>query len=400
MNKHEIIALQGPRVVHLRPHFQQALEPEEVRSRVADFPIIPAESIVVVNDHDRSTPSAAIVKALREAGKLISPVTFLVATGTHAPTPVEHARDLTGARVDDEVVVHDADDWKAHARVGRTPRGTEVRVHSLLLENRPLFTINGVEPHYFAGFTGGVKSIVPGLAARATVVQNHRWAMDPRARILETTGNPLHEDLWDAAGLAIDLDAVSSIQVINDGSHLLHLAYGQLRAAFAEARDVALRTFATALEAPVDHVVSFVEPPLGDSLYQAQKAMENVKGVLRDGGDFVLVAPCRTGLGNAAFARTIQRLQKLDRILTTLSFESYEFGDHKAYHWAHLARRARLHYVGDLEEEIVTSLFMHPLSWAELGGLVTTWVSRGDRVLIDEGGGYTTAYLRNALNSR
>ena len=102
------------------------------------------------------------------------------------------------------------------AHIGRTPRGTEVWVNRLLAEARSVLVITSVEPHYFAGYTGGRKSFFPGLAGYETVWANHKLSMEAGSELLVLRGNPVHEDLEDALTIGIRGKQIYSIQLVLD----------------------------------------------------------------------------------------------------------------------------------------------------------------------------------------
>ncbi|OLS12603.1 MAG: hypothetical protein RBG13Loki_3775 [Promethearchaeota archaeon CR_4] len=387
-------ALGDTDLIRAKPQYTDKLDDGNILDKISGLKPLPDGCLIIVNDHDRSTPTVRIVKLLREAGILVHPATFILATGTHAPTPGETAWKISGAESKDTLLVHNAGDEAQLVSAGKTSRGTEVVVNHALKSAKQVFTINGVEPHYFAGFTGGVKSLVPGLASKKTTAQNHRWAMDPGARIMHTTDNPLHEDLWEAANLAFSTQEVTTVQLVNHGSDILFVSAGFLRPAFESAKDAATRVYGLGLQERVDRIVSIVESPLDHTLYQAQKAMENAKHVLRDGGTFILVATCDQGIGTAAFFKRLQALGTPENVLKSLSFEDYQFGDHKAFYWAELAKRVELLYTGDLPQDVINSTFMRKVTVGDLVTLVNLWKSQGDRILLDEAGGYSAVYLQ------
>ncbi len=383
-------------LIRAKPQFTDRLDDGSILNKINGLKPLPAGCLIIVNDHDRSTPSVRVVKLLREAGILTQPATFILATGTHAPTPRDVAQKISGAGPKDTLLVHNATDEKQLIHVGKTSRGTEVIVNQILKNAKHVFTINGVEPHYFAGFTGGIKSLVPGLASKKTTTQNHSWALDPGARVMRTKGNPLHEDLWEAGNLAYPTDNVTTVQLVNNGSDILDVTVGKLRPAFEKAKEAATRVYGLGFKEKVDRIVSLVEQPLDHTLYQAQKAMENSKNVLRDGGTFVLVAACDQGIGTAEFFKRLQSLGTPDKVVKSISFKNYQFGDHKAFYWAELAKRVELLYTGDLPQDTIRAAFMRKVEVNELINVVKQWQSNGDRILLDEAGGYSAVYLNGS----
>ncbi|MHA1563459.1 MAG: lactate racemase domain-containing protein [Promethearchaeota archaeon] len=352
-------------------------------------------SLIIVNDHDRSTPTTKIVNLLRNAGILTKPTNFIIASGTHKFPESINPIKFTGARDGDKVIIHDCDDEEKLIYLGKTKNGTEVAVNKLLLEAEDIITVNSVEPHYFAGFTGGIKSIIPGLASRKTIEKNHSLAIKPESCILETVNNPLYGDLWEGGNLLKSLQKIQSIQIVNHNEQIFHMSVGTLQNAFSQAKYQSFKIYGTPMNKKVDHIISFVANPLNRTLYQAQKAMENTKNVLKDNGTFTLIAKCDRGIGNPLFFNRMKSLQTPDRILESISYENYKFGDHKAYYWAELTKRARLFYIGDISSSEASDAFMEKITFNQLLAKIEKWIKKKQTILIDEFGGMSIAYLDN-----
>ena len=270
-----------------------------------------------------------------------------------------------------------------------------VSVNKLLLEAEDIITINSVEPHYFAGFTGGIKSIIPGLASRKTIEKNHSLAIKPESGVIETDNNPLHGDLWEGGYLLKSLQKIQSIQIVNYNEQIIHMSVGTLQNAFNQAKIQSFKIYGTSLNKKVDHIISFVANPLNKTLYQAQKAMENTKNVLNDNGTFTLIAKCDRGIGNPLFFNRMKSLQTPDKIIESISYENYKFGDHKAYYWAELAKRTRLLYIGDISGNDASDAFMEKINFNQLLAKIEKWIEKKQTILIDEMGGMSVAYFKN-----
>ena len=385
----------GKKLIRIQLSHTEPLSEVLLSEELQKLPLnpIPKDTLIIINDHDRSTPSAYIIGLLRKLEILVHPVTFIIASGTHTPMGIEEAIKISGKIDQDRVLIHDCRNEKDLVSIGATSRGTEISVEKIYTESKDVITINGVEPHYFAGFTGGVKSIIPGLAARDTVVGNHRWAITPESKILRTKGNPVFEDLWEGAALIRPLEEIASIQVVNHGDEIFYFGVGNLPDTFHSATDAALRIFGAPLKEKVDRIISFVADPLNKTLYQSQKAMENTKFVLKDGGTFVMVADAEKGVGNPLFFERLEALKTPKNIVNTLTFDNYRFGDHKAYYWAELADRVELQYVGQLSQDLVSKAFMKKITGEELIKNVEEWLAADEKVLVDEAGGITAAFL-------
>ena len=377
----------------IKPSTKCLLSDKKLLDKITDFPIIPKNSLIIVNDHYRSTPTQRIVKLLREAGKISKPITFLIATGSHLPPTENVAIELTGAVKGDNILYHDVRYTKDYSFAGKTSRGTEVFFNPVLEQFDKIITIGSVEPHYFAGFTGGAKSLMPGVVAKKTIAQNHKWAMDPDSTIMKTKGNPVFEDIWEAANLIVPLEEVYSIQLANHGPSILNISLGLLPEAFKEARKVSEKVYGKWLDKKFDRILSFVASPLDKNLYQSQKAIENTKNVLKEGGTMVLIAECSEGIGTADFFERLQLSGTPENVLKTISNENYQFGDHKAYKLAEFVSKSKLLYVGNLSKATASKAYMTKVTVEELVGLYKNWTEDGNDILIDEAGGFTACCL-------
>ncbi len=289
---------------------------------------------------------------------------FLVATGTH-PAPDEPGlAAVFGPRLADvrgRILIHDCRKDEELVSIGRTPAGTEVRINRAVAEADRLVVIGAVEPHYFAGFTGGRKSFLPGCAAYSTVERNHRLALEPGSAVLALEGNPVHEDMTAAAGL-IPEERVFSIQAVFDGEDRICAAEaGSLGVSFRRAVRVAESVYGVPAAglAPAGIVVAVVSPPLDADLYQAHKALENAKAALRPGGVFILVASCRNGLGNDAFVRLLASETEPRAVVEKVRSE-YRLGHHKSVKIAEFACHSRLWAVTRLDPGVLETIFIRP----------------------------------------
>jgi len=312
--------------------------------------------LVVINDHTRPLADGVLEK-LPLKGK---EVTTIIATGAHrAPTSQELVRLLGGdvPPYGGRVVIHDATDDPSMKSIGRTARGTEVRLNSRVFDVDGFVVIGSVEPHYYAGFTGGRKFLLPGLAAFKSVEMNHSLALDERARILVLDGNPVHEDFMDALRMFGKTDDIFSIQLVMNTEHRISFASsGHIVNSFADAVQQASRTYVCPVPSKADILIAIVSPPLDLDLYQAHKAIENVKLALNDEGILILVAQCRDGIGDRAFYDLLLSKRDLSKIVK----ERYTFGGHKALRITQLLQRAKIFAVTELDPKVMKVISISP----------------------------------------
>jgi nickel-dependent lactate racemase len=256
------------------------------RSRVA----------VVVSDATRDEPRDAMFAAVRERLSHLSDGAFtvVIASGTHAPRPPETALDAATLRRF-AVVVHDGSDLSACVDLGTTPEGTRVRVNRALVETDLVVSLGRVRPHYFAGYSGGVKGVFPGCGHSADVRKNHLLKADPTARLGSIVNNRCRADMEAAAQLLPTPKFLLNVIADCDNGAVDAVA-GDIVLAHREAARRAAPWFQ--VDAPRARVVVTSDrPPVTSSLYQAAKLLPPAGAVLEEGGTAVLVAGCEEGTG-------------------------------------------------------------------------------------------------------
>lgn len=290
------------------------------------------EVVVLVSDQFRQTRADVVVREvvseLARGGVGEEGVHLLFATGTHRPpTPAEQSGVLgreVYARFRGRVHVHDAFDSKGLAHVGTTSRGTPVRINRLALEADRLIATGGVVFHYFAGYGGGRKSVVPGVAGAETIAHNHAMnlhgredRLDPAVRIGALGGNPVAEDMLEAARF-VEVDSIVNT-VLDSAGRIAGVFAGHMEAAHGAAADFARGLFAAPIGEQADIVVA--SSGTAGNFVQAHKALYNAFQAMKPGGRIVLVAECAEGLGGEQFVKWL-RLKTRGAIISGLRRQS------------------------------------------------------------------------------
>lgn len=371
------------------PHFPAAGEGQAILREALAHPVasgglgefLTGRTICIVNDATRTTPTAEVLEALYPRIKDLD-MEFLVATGAHrAPTEEEyrgifgrHYRDLK-----DKVRAHDARrDEMAYA--GRTGRGTEVYTNKRFRDADRVLVIGSVEPHYYAGFTGGRKAIIPGVASFKTIEENHRLALEEGAGIMRLEGNPVEEDLEEA--LQLLRKEIFSVMAVTDGRGEVCAAYaGDLGETFRRAVERARDIYSVRVGPLADVVVTAAGPPMDKSLYQAHKALYNGALGLREGGILILVSRCGEGIGDEGLREALVKGRDTQGVLA-LARDHYRLGYQTAVSISRLALRYRLWGVTGLARGGPEEAFMQPFG-SLLGALDEALEGReGARVLV------------------
>jgi nickel-dependent lactate racemase len=315
---------------------------------------------IIVNDHTRPTPTRALLSLLwdriREHVRAEN-VSVVVGTGTHrAPTEPELEAILGPLRRTFRVRVHDCD--QDLVEVGVTARGTPVLLNRVVAEADRVIAIGHIGMHYYAGYSGGRKGILPGVAGRATIEANHAQMTDPSSSACLYRGNPISDEMVEAAKMVplIIIDVV----LASDGG-IAKIVIGEPEAAHAAGRAFWDEHFQVPFDEPYDVVIASAGGhPKDINLYQAYKALYNAMRTVRDGGFVFLAAACPEGIGHRVFADWVQRSPTPDDVLALYDREGFALGGHKAVYLARDAKRASIYLRSEIDPQTVRRYYMQP----------------------------------------
>ena len=351
---------------HLFPaaDFQAALE-QPLDSPVLDEFLDGCRSLLILaNDETRPTPTGRVLDALwpRIVGLNFR---ILVTTGTHGPSRPGNLEKMFSPRwpeLREKILFHDSRQEGSMIYLGTTWRGTRVLVNPQIMMADRILAIGSVEPHYFAGYTGGRKLIVPGLAAYSTIVSNHALALEPGAQPLRLLGNPVHEDLMEAVQF-LTLPPIFSVQLVLTPDHAVAALFaGSLLKSFLEATRKADEVFTVPFREKADILVSVALPPMDLDLYQSQKPIEHGKLALKEDGLLILVMPCRQGAGPEEFQELLSQTREFDQARRLLD-QPYRLGFHRiSRNLRFVAEGGEIWGVTDLDPAFLSRTFIHPKS--------------------------------------
>jgi nickel-dependent lactate racemase len=317
--------------------------------------------LLIVNDATRPTPTHLVLQIILPMleGNRFS---ILIATGTHrAPTEEEYRIIFRSLRepLKDNILVHNA--WSSpFFLLGKTRYGNEIRLNSLMTEADAIIPIGSIEPHYFAGYTGGRKSFMPGLADYDCITRNHKLALSPQAQPGALKGNPVAEELEDAEELLMKRFEIFSVVSVLDRNHKIYAAAaGNLGESFQNMIRKADEIYMVPVERKSDIVVTIASEPTDIDLYQAHKAIENGRLALKEGGIIILVAGCRDGIGPRTFFDMLTAGSTCEAVLEKLK-DKYQLGYHKAGKLAELNLRSEVWAVTSLDPHLVRSAHIRP----------------------------------------
>ena len=281
--------------------------------------------VIVTSDHTRAVPSKLTLPILLEeirAGSPDADITILIATGLHRPTTEEEQRRMFGDEIVDheKIAVNKAFEDDNFEYVCGLPSGAELWVNKLALHCDLLITEGFIEPHFFAGFSGGRKSILPGICNAATVNENHSYKAiaSPYAATGVLEHNPIHEDMVYAAR-KVNVQFIMNV-ALNAEKKVIAAFAGDLEQAHAEGVAF-VRSLAQCPSVEGDIVItSNGGYPLDQNLYQSPKAVATAEACCRDGGVIIMCASCCDGMGGTHFEKLIVRgtVDEIDSYLSTI----------------------------------------------------------------------------------
>lgn len=268
-------------------------------------------AVIIVSDHTRPVPSRDILPHMLGELRRGSPdidITLLVATGFHRPTTKQELSGKMGEEIvnHEKIVIHDSRDAAANVQVGILPSGAPLVIDRIAAETELLVAEGFIEPHFFAGFSGGRKSVLPGICDQVTVLGNHcsEFIDSPYSRTGILDGNPIHIDMLAAARLA---KLAYIVNVIIDENKKTVAAYaGNFETAHRAGCDF-LKGYCVVKPAPADIVITTNGgAPLDQNLYQCVKGMTAAEATVKPGGVIIDCVECLDGTGGDAFYRSLK----------------------------------------------------------------------------------------------
>lgn len=321
----------------------------------------PGSSVAIItSDITRVCPTQMMLPPLMDelakVGVGDGQVTVVFALGSHRAHTTEEQAKLVGPDMAARLRLLDSDPRQT-IYIGETSRGTPIEVYEPVARADVRIALGNVEPHYFAGYSGGAKALVPGVCSLATIQSNHAMMVEPSARAGVLDGNPVREDIEEGAAL-IGLDFI--LNVIVDADHnILTAAAGHPVQAHRWLCNVLDFQRKVIIEQLADIViVSAGGFPKDINLYQAQKALDNAAAAVKPGGVIIWLAECPDGLGNTTFEDWLVGSTAED-IISRIQ-ERFVLGGHKAAAIASVLRKAHVFLVSSLDPALVRDCGLRP----------------------------------------
>ena len=335
---------------------------EPIGSKKLDEIVKPEDKVaIVVDDATRPAPSHLMVPPLLEelnnTGVKDENITIIFACGTHKAVTREEAVKLLGEAVLNRVKTLSHDSRASDlVYVGETRKhGTKVYLNHVFAEADVKILTGDIGFHYYAGYGGGRKSVLPGVSGEETIKHNHAMLLHPNAKTGILDGNPVHEDMVEAARLA-KVDFILNV-VINSEKEVVKAFAGDVEQAFYEGVKLVDEMYRIPVDRKADIVV--VSPggyPADVNLFQAYKGVDNALEIVKRGGVIILVAECPEGHGNQVFYDWMVKFKDLKAVQREIK-RNFVLGGHKAYYLMKALRKAQIFLVSAMPDYYAANIF-------------------------------------------
>ncbi len=344
---------------------------------------------IVTSDITRPCPSKVmlppVLKELASAGINDSDITIVFALGSHRKHTPQEIRTLVGDDIAARYACIDSDAEDV-ILVGETSRRTPLEIFRPVVEADFRICLGNIEYHYFAGYSGGAKAVFPGVSTTRSIQANHRMMIEDGASTGRIEGNPVRDDIEELMKF-LSIDFILNV-VLTPKKEILYATAGHCLYAHRDGCRFLDTLYKFPLKGYADIViVSAGGYPKDINMYQAQKALDNARFAVREGGAIILVASCPETYGSATFERWIKNAESPAQIIRDIA-RNFELGGHKAAAIALALERATVFSVTDMPDEIDRALFFTPMASVEAAlDAATALCGENSRILVMPAGG-------------
>ncbi|MBQ7647187.1 MAG: nickel-dependent lactate racemase [Clostridia bacterium] len=346
---------------------KRALENPIESERLCDLAKNARTVVIISSDHTRPVPSRITMPLILSEIRSKNPgaeIYILIATGMHRPTTNEELVAKYGEEIvkNEKIVVHNAYNDDEMTFKGILPSGGELWINSLVDKADLLISEGFIEPHFFAGFSGGRKSVLPGIASKKTVLWNHNsiFIADKNSRAGNLNGNPIHKDMLFAAKAA-NLKFILNV-VINSDKEIINAFSGNLEKAHAKGCEFVLSLAETKSVKADIVVVTNGGYPLDQNMYQTVKGLTAAEACVNDGGVIIMASSCSDGHGGEFFYSLIageKNAEDAYRKLNGVQPQDTEFDQWEAQILARILVKATVIIVStDCDKKMFTDMHM------------------------------------------
>ena len=324
--------------------------------------VTPGQKVVIVtSDITRPMPSYKVLpfvlQELNDGGIADGDITVVFALGSHRPHTEDEKIKLVGEDVYRRVDCIDS--VGEFVMLGTTSRGTPVEIFKPVADADIRICLGNIEFHYFAGYSGGAKAIMPGVSTRSAIQSNHKQMVQESAKAGAIRGNPIREDIDEVCQRFVPIDFIVNV-VLDEQKRIRKCVAGHFIDAHREGCKYLDRLYKVRIPERADIViVSAGGYPKDINLYQAQKALDNARHAVKDGGAILWVASAREGLGERVFEEWMTGHDSAHAMIEHIGRE-FRLGGHKAAAIAMVLERASIYLYSDLDPDFVRKVHLTP----------------------------------------
>ena len=317
--------------------------------------------VIITSDISRPLPAydvlPSVLRELNEAGVPDENVTVVFGLGSHRHHTEEEKRRLVGDETYERVRCVDSDPTDC-LRLGVTKAGTPVDITRTVAEANFRICLGNIEFHYFAGYSGGAKAIMPGASTHEAIRCNHRMMVSDSAVAGRLEGNPIREDI-EEAGAICGVDFIVNA-VLDEHKKIVYAVAGDVVKAHRAGCAYLDRMYRKPIPERADIVI--VSPggaPKDANLYQTQKALDNAKHAVKKGGTIILIGACSEGLGSAVFEEWLTESPSAHFMVERIG-RDFQLGGHKAAAIGMVLENAKIDLVSEMDDDFVRRIFLTP----------------------------------------
>ncbi len=320
--------------------------------------------VIIVSDVTRPTPTAKFLPLLLEelylGGAKDENITIVFALGLHRNQTAEESRKLVGEEVYEKIrcIQHDTNRYR---HIGITSLGTPIEIFEDVLDADVIIGTGSIEFHYYAGYSGGAKSVLPGVSSQEAVITNHKMMIDEKA-VSGRVDGPVRQDMEEAAkvaGLAFILNVV-----LDSKKEIVAAVAGDFIEAHRKGVEVVDSMYKVPVEPADAVIVSCGGFPKDINLFQANKALDHATQAVKEGGSIILVAECAEGIGNQVYECWNRECRSPDDAIERFK-QCFEFGGHRTAIVAKVSKKFKLYLVSKLSDEQTKTAFFTPMPYVK-----------------------------------
>lgn len=317
--------------------------------------------VIVTSDITRPMPSYKvlpnILKRLKKVGVKKENISIVFALGSHRKHTKEEKIKLVGEEVYNSILCKDSseDDF---IDMGKTSKGTPILINKTVAESDIRICLGNIEYHYFAGYSGGAKAIMPGVSNREAIQSNHSKMIEYGAEVGRLEDNPVRLDIEEAIKFC-NIDFILNV-ILDEKKEIVHAVAGDYIKAHREGCSFLDKLYKKNIKEYADIVIASQGGyPKDLNLYQTQKALANAVFAVKKGGIIILVGSCNEGFGEYVFETWMKEAKCPEEMIKRIQ-NDFQLGGHKAASIGLVLQKANIYLVSEMNEKIVKDIFMHP----------------------------------------